>query len=92
MGLRAMLKSCQIDVDKIVDVAMNGQEAVDCIETGLKLGLEYKLVLTDFSMPVMDGLEATRKIKKLYIGKKNQIRIVGITGHTDETFKKKAFA
>ena len=39
LGLRAMLKSSNIDVKNVVDVALNGREALDCIKTGLKLGL-----------------------------------------------------
>ncbi|MCR5241046.1 MAG: response regulator [Prevotella sp.] len=39
--------------------AKNGQEAVEMAEKG-----EYDIVLMDIKMPVMDGLEATKAIKK----------------------------
>ena len=41
------------------DRAKNGQEAVELAEKG-----GYDIVLMDIKMPIMDGLEATKAIKK----------------------------
>jgi DNA-binding NarL/FixJ family response regulator len=58
----------------IVGQSLNGSEL---LETGLLA--EPDLILMDIGMPVMDGIAATRAIKKTHPG----IRILVLTTHTD---------
>jgi signal transduction histidine kinase len=56
----------------------NGQEAVDAMQKSDATG--YHAVLMDVQMPVMDGLEATRRIEALQTG----VPVIGLTAHALE--------
>lgn len=56
----------------------NGQEAVDAMQKSDATG--YHAVLMDVQMPVMDGLEATRRITALNTG----VPVIGLTAHALE--------
>ncbi len=61
-----------------IDVAMNGKQAINYIEQR-----KYDLVLMDLKMPIMDGYEATKAIRKNYGDKEiSEVPIIGFTGKT----------
>ena len=59
-----------------VEVAMNGQEAVDMVTAK-----NYDMVLMDIQMPVMDGITATRKIRKELPAPANATKIIAMTAN-----------
>lgn len=63
------------------DVATNGLEALDALEQR-----HYDVIFMDIQMPEMDGIEATRRIRKSWISR--TIKIIAITAHATEYSRK----
>jgi two-component system response regulator NreC len=74
-GLRSLLES-RADI-KVVGEAENGREAIDRVEE-----LRPDVVVMDIGMPGLNGLEATRRIKKRF----GDIQVLVLTVHTGEEY------
>ncbi|WP_260985318.1 ATP-binding protein [Paenibacillus xylanexedens] len=71
-----------------VDSVTNGEEAV-----GAYLSKKYSLILMDNMMPIMDGLEATRKIRAMEQDEmRHAIPIIAMTGNVLDGEKNKCLA
>lgn len=68
-----------------VDAVVNGEEAIAAF-----LSKKYSLILMDYMMPVMDGLEATRKIRSIEMDEmRHTTPIIAMTGNVMQGEKDK---
>lgn len=84
-AVRNVLAQALKTYDYEIDVAENGVEAINQIENR-----PYDLVITDYMMPKMDGLELTRRIKRRYPS--TPILVVTAVGPTHELLENGAAA
>lgn len=74
-GIKALL-ALVADIE-VVGEASNGKEAIEKVQELLP-----DVVLMDLSMPIMSGLEATRRIRKEF----SRIRILALTQYDDSEY------
>ena len=60
------------------DLAENGQEALDMVNF-----VQYDLIFMDISMPVMDGIECTQKIRSNSDSIISELPVVAVTAKTE---------
>lgn len=68
LGMQLILNQMNIKgLSKVVDRAYNGIEAFTKVKDAYNNGTHiYGLILTDISMPVMDGFELAEEIRDFY--------------------------
>ena len=80
-----MLRELKVNVDLVT----NGKECIDALLE--KDAGYYDLVLMNIQMPVMDGYEATRIIRRFSDKDKRLIPVIAMTANAFEEDKQKAF-
>ncbi|QEG24246.1 PAS domain S-box protein [Mariniblastus fucicola] len=68
------------DAGGTVVTAENGQEAIDAVEAAEQAGQPFDLVVIDMQMPVVDGYEATRRLRASGFDKP----VIALTAHAME--------
>jgi two-component system sensor histidine kinase/response regulator len=66
-----------------VDVAHDGQQALDMIATSEKQTLPYDLVLMDWKMPVMNGVETVQRLQDGHVSNAPAVIMVTAYGRED---------
>ena len=59
-----------------IESVKNGKEVIEKLESG-----NYDLILMDINMPILDGMECTKLIRKMDDPNKSRIPILAITGN-----------
>lgn len=94
IGMQVQLSRVGIKgLGSLCDRAYNGLEAVTKLKDAFNNRNHiYGLIITDISMPVMDGYEAAEVIRDFYESNLvPQPLIIACTGHVEEEFIKKAW-
>ncbi len=76
------------DTTVAVDVAYSGRQAVDAVLDADAKGIVYQMVLLDWKMPEMDGVETARRLRA---AEKNHVPIVLLTACDWEGIEEQAF-
>ena len=84
--LRQMLDAMGFETEEIG----SGQEALDALDRADGLGQTFDIVLLDWQMPIMDGLEAARLMRQRQF--KHQPHVLMVTAHGREELLRNAGA
>lgn len=76
---KGLLEPLKMDID----IAMNGKQAVEMVQSR-----EYDIVFMDHMMPIMDGVEATSRIRMLEDDYFSKLPIIALSANVTEEARK----
>lgn len=82
IGYRIFIRECLEQINMDVIMAKNGKIAIEKLEKHP----DTDAVLMDIEMPVLNGRDATRRIREHKDKKISNIPVLGITAHQDDEF------
>ncbi|CAK7207535.1 Chk1 protein kinase [Sporothrix eucalyptigena] len=77
---------------KIADAYDNGQKAVEALRAKAKEGMPYHIVLMDVQMPVLDGYEATKLLRRDPIKEVREVLVIAMTASAIQGDREKCIA
>ncbi|MGZ5786866.1 MAG: response regulator [Ramlibacter sp.] len=64
-----------------IEIVENGQQALELVAAGKERGQPFDVVLLDVQMPVLDGLETSRRLCELYPDKAQRPWMIAMTAN-----------
>ena len=75
-----------------VETALSGQETVEKFEDSVHKGPSFVCILMDCQMPLMDGFETTKVLKKIMVTEKiKSVPIIALTASLDKSTVQKCY-
>ena len=82
---REFVQEIMTELGHHVELAEDGQVALQLVKRN-----KFDLLISDYEMPIMDGLAATREIRAI-AGEVNKLPIIMISGRIDDHARREAY-
>ena len=61
--MKVIFNSCRFDCESEIDFCIEGEESLNKVKEAYENGMTYGIIFMDFSMPVLNGIDATKEIR-----------------------------